>query len=237
MVGAMDPAEGMTPEKVKQRLDMAKGFRTAGQAVFLILTVVWVLFVANAYRKTLAARLSNRARTACYVFSVIGLFLMVRGVFGVLQSAIWKLSYYNEHNYDANGFTTEFVAVENVLAVMPEFVAYVCARDELTTAPPCLMAAGGRRASLATRSPPRARRETVREMVRGRLGTRGRATSRRSRRTSASMSNAQSASSAFETCNNVRIAHGTGLQRSRRLIVPPCSMCTRARASATKSIT
>ncbi len=186
MVGAMDPqTEGMTPEKAKQRLDMAKGFRTAGQAVFLILTVLWVLFVGNAYRKTLAARLSNRARTACYLFGLIGLFRMVRGVFGVLQSAIWKLSSYNEHNYDANGFTTEFVAVENVLAVMPEFVAYVCARDELTTAPPCLMAAGGRHESLATRSPPRARREMVREMVRRRLGTRCRATSRRSRTTSA----------------------------------------------------
>lgn len=124
MVAAMNPEENhLTAAQAAQRLNMAKGFRTAGSAVFLALTCVWVAFVANAFRKTVRAGLSNRARTACLAFSVIGFFLVTRGVFGLLQSAIWKLSYYNKDNYDQNGFTTEFVAVENVLAVMPEFIA------------------------------------------------------------------------------------------------------------------
>ncbi|BEI87624.1 uncharacterized protein CcaverHIS019_0103420 [Cutaneotrichosporon cavernicola] len=124
MVAAMNPeANHLTAKQAADRLNLAKGFRTAGQAVFLTLTCVWVLFVLNALRKTVAARLSRRKHIACAVFGTIGVFLIIRGVFGVLQSVIWKLSYYNPSNYDAQGFTTEFVALENVLAVMPEFVA------------------------------------------------------------------------------------------------------------------
>lgn len=91
MVAAND-SEKYTPEQAQKRLNTSKGLRAAGQAIFLVLTLGWVLLVANAYRKTVARRLGSRAKRACIVLSVIGFFLIARGVFGVLQAAIWSVS-------------------------------------------------------------------------------------------------------------------------------------------------
>ncbi|GMK59519.1 hypothetical protein CspeluHIS016_0801250 [Cutaneotrichosporon spelunceum] len=124
MAQAISPdANNLSQDKAAELANTAKGLRTAGQAIFLIITCVWLLFVLNATRKTVAARLPRISKLACAVFIVIGLFLLIRGIFGVLQSVVWRLSYYNDSNYDANGLSTEFVVLETVLAVMPEFVA------------------------------------------------------------------------------------------------------------------
>lgn len=92
MVGANNADNKLTPEAAQKRLNTSKGLRTAGQAIFLVLTLSWVLLVANAFRKTVARHLDARAKRACIIFIAIGFFLIVRGVFGVLQAAVYSVS-------------------------------------------------------------------------------------------------------------------------------------------------
>lgn len=91
MVGANNADNNLTPEQAKKRMDTSKGLRTAGQAIFFALTCLWVLLVCNTFIKTVRRRLDTKARVACIMFSVIGAFLIARGLFGILQAAIYSV--------------------------------------------------------------------------------------------------------------------------------------------------
>lgn len=49
--------------------------------------------------------------------------LIVRGIFGLLQGLISPVNYANPEAYGSDGFTTLFVVIENVFAVLPEWTA------------------------------------------------------------------------------------------------------------------
>ncbi|KAJ7812048.1 hypothetical protein B0H13DRAFT_2471672 [Mycena leptocephala] len=51
--------------------------------------------------------------------------LIVRGMYGVLQSADFALSYYNPNSYSPNGFTAHYTLVEYVMRVTTEWLACV----------------------------------------------------------------------------------------------------------------
>ncbi|CDR88757.1 uncharacterized protein SPSC_05589 [Sporisorium scitamineum] len=50
-------------------------------------------------------------------------FLMVRGIFGVLQAVIPDLNYFNSEVYDANNLTQQFVTEETCMVTMMEFIS------------------------------------------------------------------------------------------------------------------
>lgn len=130
MASLNDKSRNLTHEEIETRQNVSKGLRTTGQAIFLALTCLFVLLFTNAARKGrsrhkhAATGVSRTmSTTALFVFGVVGAMLMTRGVFGVLQAAMPRLSYTNPDNYDAHGMKASFTAIEYCLAVVPEFVA------------------------------------------------------------------------------------------------------------------
>lgn len=121
MAGANNSTD-LTEAQIQNMLNTAKGLRTAGQAIFLVLTVVWILLQANTYARTSKAGLSTATNK---LFTVVGALLLARGVFGLLQALISSLSYYTVSNYTGDGFTNRFIALEYCLTAVPEFVAAV----------------------------------------------------------------------------------------------------------------
>lgn len=126
MAGLNDKSRALDPDDYANRLNVSKGLRTAGQAVFLALTVLFVLLLTNAARKGRGLKHASErtmSAAALAIFSTVGAMLLVRGIFGVLQAAITDLSYTNPDNYDEHGMQSRFTAIEYCLAVVPEFVA------------------------------------------------------------------------------------------------------------------
>ncbi|EKD02082.1 hypothetical protein A1Q2_03634 [Trichosporon asahii var. asahii CBS 8904] len=126
MAGLNDKSKQLDPDDYNNRLNVSKGLRTAGQAVFLALTVLFILLYINAARKGRGLKHSSErtmSKTALAIFGVVGGMLLVRGIFGVLQAAVYSLSYSNPENYDGHGMKSRFTAIEYCLAVVPEFTA------------------------------------------------------------------------------------------------------------------
>ncbi|TFK34402.1 hypothetical protein BDQ12DRAFT_636532 [Crucibulum laeve] len=113
-------------QDTRNRLNIAKITRTAGQSVFLacnfMLLVVILVTIRNERRRN-RNRKSSKTHSTLILLLVAWFPLIVRGIFGVLQSAVWSLSYYNPENYDSTGFTARFTAIEYVLGVFTEWLA------------------------------------------------------------------------------------------------------------------
>lgn len=120
MMTSANSDSSLTPAQVHQKLNTAKALRTTGQAIFLVLTVLFNILAANAFRKGMRARVST---ATCKIFTAVGLLLLARGIFGVLQAVVTNLSYFTASNYDGNGMTSRFVALEYCLTAMPEWTA------------------------------------------------------------------------------------------------------------------
>ncbi|KAJ7208556.1 hypothetical protein GGX14DRAFT_111776 [Mycena pura] len=114
------------------RLRVSKITRTAGQGVFLacnaILLVAILLTIRTNLRHGDRSQRKNRAPRVhpTLVIIVLAWFpLMARGTFGILQSADFKLSYFNPDNYTSSGFKPSFTVIEYGLGVLPEFLTCV----------------------------------------------------------------------------------------------------------------
>ncbi|KAN0060488.1 hypothetical protein ACQY0O_007819 [Thecaphora frezii] len=105
--------------------DTARTLASIGQCVFFVVNVA--LFVCIAV--TIRQYRRRNPEAPVYGHPTLGLlcltwpFLATRGVFGVLQSAIPELSYFDVDNYTENGFTNKFVAEEACLTITPEWVS------------------------------------------------------------------------------------------------------------------
>lgn len=87
MAGLNDKSKQLDADDYNNRVNVSKGLRTAGQAVFLALTVVFVALLTNAARKGRGLKHSTErtmSKTAIAIFSTVGAMLLVRGIFGVL---------------------------------------------------------------------------------------------------------------------------------------------------------
>ncbi|TXT04794.1 hypothetical protein VHUM_04062 [Vanrija humicola] len=128
MAGAMDKNSsqyaGLSDQEIQDRMDhklsVSKGLRSAGQAVFLVLTVLYGVLILHTLRR--GQRHGGITKTIL-LFVIVAIMLHVRGIFGVLQAAVYSLSYYNPENYNSEGLTHRFTALEYCLAVLPEFSA------------------------------------------------------------------------------------------------------------------
>ncbi|KAF8156103.1 hypothetical protein B0H34DRAFT_716194 [Crassisporium funariophilum] len=107
----------------KRRLNIAKATRTSGQSVFLACNFL-LLFAIVATIVGDKRRGKRTTHPTLILLTVAWIPLIIRGIFGVLQSGIWSLSYYNPENYESiGGFTARFVAIEYVLGVVTEWLA------------------------------------------------------------------------------------------------------------------
>ncbi|KAF8903423.1 hypothetical protein CPB84DRAFT_1746138 [Gymnopilus junonius] len=106
----------------QQRVNVAKITRTAGQSVFLACNFLLLFTILATIRGQKKAGKRKIHPTLILLF-IAWFPLIIRGIFGILQAAVWSLSYYNPDNYDADGFTPRFVAIEYVLGVVTEWLA------------------------------------------------------------------------------------------------------------------
>ncbi|KAJ6541016.1 hypothetical protein DFH09DRAFT_1174942 [Mycena vulgaris] len=108
----------------KMRIKVSRITRTAGQSVFLACNALLLVVLLATARNDRRARKGKLHPTVALLL-IAWIPLIVRGVFGVLQSAVFSLSYYDPANYELSGFTPHFTVIEYVLGVVTEWLACV----------------------------------------------------------------------------------------------------------------
>lgn len=93
MASLQSKGETLDQKEIDSKKTTSKALRTTGQAIFFVLTLVWVIFLANTVRKIRNKRnVTPRAKSVITLFSLVGLMLTVRGIFGVLQACVTSVS-------------------------------------------------------------------------------------------------------------------------------------------------
>ncbi|KAJ7722898.1 hypothetical protein DFH07DRAFT_284352 [Mycena maculata] len=106
----------------QMRIRIARYTRTAGQSVFLACTVFLLGILLATARNDRRAH-KGKLHPTLVVLLIAWIPLVIRGVFGVLQSADFSLSYYDPNNYGPSGFTPHFTVIEYLLGVIMEWLA------------------------------------------------------------------------------------------------------------------
>lgn len=137
----------------------AKILRSVGSAIFLLVTLFYNVCVLKTYLTQRRARKGLSTHPSLVILAIVGLFLIVRGTFGLLQAAVWsvshvrlskisapnlrtdsqwcaQLSYTNPANYNSNGFTSKFILEEYFCVVTTEFCSYVICFESCDTGVP-----------------------------------------------------------------------------------------------------
>ncbi|KAG7664078.1 uncharacterized protein J8A68_002402 [[Candida] subhashii] len=112
MLAGDDPTELTT-----SNITTSKGLRTAGQIIFLVMTI-FVIYLANYAYFVEGVRHCN-----IYTVLMVSPFILIRGIFGVLSIYIQKMNYFDMSNYTSSGLSSQFVTYEYVLATTMEFTA------------------------------------------------------------------------------------------------------------------
>ena len=138
--------EGADERKVAKNAIISKALRTSGQSFFLgvnvllFFAIAWTIFSARQKRQGASDGARRRIHPTLILLSVAWIPLMIRGIFGVLQAAVFRLSYNNsssslrflligsscsliETNYNKHGMKPHFLAMEYGLGVATEWVA------------------------------------------------------------------------------------------------------------------
>ncbi|KAH8818616.1 hypothetical protein DL96DRAFT_1714913 [Flagelloscypha sp. PMI_526] len=115
----------LTSADTINRLNIAKALRTTGQSIFLVCNFFFGFVIVRTIlqdKKEIKSRVGHIHPTL--IILLLAWFpLMLRGIFGVLQSADFALSYFNPKNYSSNGFSSQFTAIEYGLGVLQEWLA------------------------------------------------------------------------------------------------------------------
>ncbi|EEQ36443.1 hypothetical protein CLUG_00566 [Clavispora lusitaniae ATCC 42720] len=114
---------GMNTEDLQKdhsTVNTSKGLRTAGQAMFVSMTIVVELLNIYVYFK-------ERVRNSL-TLGVMGAspFLLVRGVFGILSIYVTSMNYFDTSNYNGGSASHKLTIYEYVLSTTMEFVASCC---------------------------------------------------------------------------------------------------------------
>ncbi|KAF7296295.1 hypothetical protein HMN09_01099200 [Mycena chlorophos] len=121
-------------------LRLGRDLRLSGQSVFLAITVALLVCLgattaddirertecpeSNASKVSLCGP-TRRVDKTLLVLLITWIPLIARSIYGVLQSADLKLSYFEPENYGPHGFSNRFTVVEYLMGVCMEWVAYV----------------------------------------------------------------------------------------------------------------
>lgn len=110
---------GATPgeDDYESKVRTSKGLRGAGQAVFLINTILVGVYAVYLLTKKLV-----RVPMVYLVLAAVP-FLFVRGIYGLLSPFVPIFNYFDMSNYTADGVSTGFVVCEYILGAAMEFVA------------------------------------------------------------------------------------------------------------------
>ncbi|KAJ7174873.1 hypothetical protein C8R46DRAFT_1081947 [Mycena filopes] len=117
-----------SPQEMQNAMQVSRIMRTAGQAVFVACNVALLGFIVATVRNDRRSGTRKGAlgvHPTLILLLVVWIPLIIRGVFGVLQSADFELSYYNPANYSPSGFSAHFTLVEYLLGVTTEWSAAV----------------------------------------------------------------------------------------------------------------
>lgn len=93
LAGLYDPSKNLSQSEIDHRLNVAKGLRTAGQSIFFACTVCYAVCLVITAKKF--RRHDSVIPATLFLFGVVAFFLHIRGIFGVLQSAIYSVSGYS----------------------------------------------------------------------------------------------------------------------------------------------
>lgn len=85
-----DPGNG----DLQRRLNIAKITRTSGQSVFLTCNFLLLFAILATIRGRKRAGV-QKTHPTLILLTITWFPLIIRGIFGILQAAIWNLSYYN----------------------------------------------------------------------------------------------------------------------------------------------
>ncbi|KLO18545.1 hypothetical protein SCHPADRAFT_936044 [Schizopora paradoxa] len=103
----------------QQDLNTSKALRLAGQSIFLAINLLLAFSIARTFRMSL--RELGFVHNTLKLLALAWPFLIVRGVFGILQATLTEFSYYNIDNYDAKGLKRSFIVAEYLLATLEEW--------------------------------------------------------------------------------------------------------------------
>ena len=125
------------------RLQTSIALRSVGQAVFLLINILLMVFllisrvqdshgylpfarffrVAPDFGEADARAPTRRTSKTLRILIVVWFPLIARGVFGILQSAIPAINYSSASAYGPNGLSDTFVILENIFQVLPEWTS------------------------------------------------------------------------------------------------------------------
>ncbi|QFZ25483.1 hypothetical protein EJF18_10579 [Clavispora lusitaniae] len=115
---------GMDSEQLEnhyEEVNLSKGLRTTGQAVFVFVTFTVVAFNIHVYAK-------EKVRN-CLTIAVMcaSPFLLVRGIFGILAIHVTDMNYFDASNYTSGGSASHKLTIyEYVLGTTMEFIVACC---------------------------------------------------------------------------------------------------------------
>ena len=89
-----------------------RSLRIAGSSLFLAFAL---LVVAALIHTVFVARSRRLPMKALWLLTLAAPFMVVRGIFGVLQGADGQFSYYNLDNYTGDGLSTHLLLGEYVM--------------------------------------------------------------------------------------------------------------------------
>ncbi|KAH8817733.1 hypothetical protein DL96DRAFT_1623186 [Flagelloscypha sp. PMI_526] len=103
-------------------------YLAAGQSIFLACNFVLLFSIVQTIRKDkreLMTKGEGKIHPTLILLLVTWFPLIVRGIFGVLQSVVWEhLTLFRlAENYESTGMSEKFTAIEYCLGVLPEWLA------------------------------------------------------------------------------------------------------------------
>lgn len=91
MAGAQ--SNNLSPSDLQKKMNISKGLRTTGSAIFLALTCLFIVLLGRLSIKVHSTHPAPKyATVAMLFFAVVAVMLFTRGLFGVLQAAIYNVS-------------------------------------------------------------------------------------------------------------------------------------------------
>ncbi|PWN33136.1 uncharacterized protein FA14DRAFT_190323 [Meira miltonrushii] len=105
-------------------LTASKIMRGTGQGICLATAIFLygcLFFTLRRAHSRNATKEEVQARIVLVILAITFPFMMIRGVFGILQGVIDSLNYYYPGIYNSDGFTSDFVVKEAVLTTMTEW--------------------------------------------------------------------------------------------------------------------
>lgn len=103
----------------QKELNTSKALRLAGQSIFLSINLLLAFSIARTFKMSIQQ--FGYVHNTLKLLALAWPFLVVRGVFGILQATLTEFSYYNFDNYDAKGLKRSFIIDEYLLATMEEW--------------------------------------------------------------------------------------------------------------------